>query len=284
MNSFYNIIKISPNPGSGDTITLGLLVYSNNQYKVRFSKVKEKVIRSLIGKDNSIIKYIIKQIEMKIEELNKRIKENDNNLFDVPILSSNYFNYLSNYSNNILQFSKAHLIDDKITEEKFLKLFKILISPETETIPIKSEVNNDFKNRIQTKLISKVEGKVHTNIKLTEKSIPSLYFNFQLDCVGKNGVITSAKSIDFNLGDKTLDILISHYFQIMVLLTHKYNVQNKKNNFYLIGDEPDILKSKEHEIWEQIQKHKMFNIVHSEEANIVANKIAETNAHLFLDE
>jgi len=104
-----------------------------------------------------------------------------------------------------------------------------------------------------------------------------------LDCIGKNGVITSAKSIDFSRNEQTIDKQISRYFQVSSLLAKYYQENRVESNLYIIGDEPNIINSKEHKIWEQIEKQKLIKIIHSEQSDIVANKIEEINAHQFLD-
>ena len=98
-----------------------------------------------------------------------------------------------------------------------------------------------------------------------------------------NGVITAAKSIDFNRNENTIDRNISHYFQISTLLAKNYCKDKFDNNFYLIVDEPEITNSKAHQIWTKLKKQKQFELIHSEEAEKVANKIDETKAHKFLD-
>ena len=98
-----------------------------------------------------------------------------------------------------------------------------------------------------------------------------------------NGVITAAKSIDFEKNEVTIDKNISHYFQISMLLAKNYCKDKSDNNFYLIADQPDLNNSPSHQIWEKLKKQEQFELINSDEVEKVAHKIFETKAQKFLD-
>jgi hypothetical protein len=284
MNSFYNILKIAKDPNSNDSISIGLIAFSNDRYFFQFSAKKMKMAKILLSDNSDIVEYFENQIVSKLSSLNKSIESAKSSLFSSEkLLTADYFNYLNRYCNNLIQFSKPYPLNIVIDYQDFNKLFTLLIGDDFKNTVKGAVHQQEFENRIKEKLLDAVKDKVHVYAKLTEKVIPSLYFSYELDCVGMNGVITAAKSIDFTKNEVTIDKNLSHYFQISTLLAKNYNKDKKDNNFYLIADEPNDVKSSEHHIWVQLKKQRQFEVVHSEEADLIAKKIEETNSGKFLD-
>jgi hypothetical protein len=284
MNSFYNILKIARDTSSNDSVSIGLLAFSNDKYYLQFSNKKMRIAKSLISDNSDIIDFFQNQMTSRIESLNTAIKSDGSKLFpEKNIYSASYFNYLNRYSNNLVQFSKPYSLSKELNQHDFEKLFHLLIGDDFQSSYQEAAKWQEFEYRVKNNLLDQVKDKVHIYAKLTEKVIPSLYFPYDLDCIGMNGVITAAKSIDFNRNEFTIDKNISHYFQISMLLAKNYSKDKFDNNFYLIADEPEIINSKAHQIWTKLKKQKQFELINSEEVEKVANKIYETKAHKFLD-
>ncbi len=65
-------------------------------------------------------------------------------------------------------------------------------------------MEKEFYYRINSNLIKRVEGKIHTNITLDSHITPATS-SFVLDCIGKNGtLIGGAKSLSFTQTKETL--------------------------------------------------------------------------------
>ncbi|ALO13878.1 hypothetical protein L21SP5_00198 [Salinivirga cyanobacteriivorans] len=173
---------------------------------------------------------------------------------------------------------------EKNNEATFNALFSLLVDSEVlqKEKHIKPDPKAQTNEIINKKLIERVKDKVHTNIRFTDKVIPSLYFNYEMECIGLNGVFTGAKSINFNQTEQTIQKEVSHYYALSTMLENQHGKYGKQNNFYLISDEPDGIGTKEHQFWVKLKKGKKFKLIHSEEADIVAQKIEETNARTFL--
>jgi hypothetical protein len=283
MNSFYSIIKIARGQTSHDSIAIGLIAFLDSRYEILFSDRKIKIARNLVGDDSDLIDFFETQLIRWIASLNKSINDSASLIFPGKTIDENYFDYLNRYSNNLIQFSKPITLGNPIDASGFKKLFSLLIDNEIKTHLEKQIDYEDFTERIRIKLIEEVKEKVHVYAKLTEKEIPSLYFPFEMDCIGMNGVITAAKSIDFNRTDVSIDHNLSHYFQVSSLLVRSYGKAKEDNNFFLIADEPSIVNSKEHQIWEKLKKQQQFILINSEESGLVTSKINETKAHKFLN-
>ena len=284
METFYSIIKLAPNPSGGDSLSNGLLLHDHSGFRLLFSENKKKAAKHLLYNNGGIVEFLTRQIEQKIQELNEELNHNEFKLINIPnLINSEYFSYLSNYCNGVLQFSKPTLIYDQMNSEKFNKLFEILI----DRLPV-DKIENDeierikFTQTIESKLISRIKDKVHTHLKLDNKAIESMYYQFEIDCIGLNGALVGAKSLQFSMSSHTLDTQISHYTNLITLLSLSRNLPLRNNNFFIIADEPD-LNSPEHNIWVSIQKQPTFKVINSEQSDSVAQIIEDTDATKFLD-
>ena len=284
MQTFYTIIKIAPNTMTDDCLSIGLLVCDGSKYWLQFSEDRKNASKRLMDENASAVDFIVKQISLHIQKLNKEIIKSNTELFPLnSLLNSEYFSYLNNYSNGLLRFSKPSFLNDVINEEKFLKLFALLIDKNIERGPrVKDIANESFYAAINKNLIKKVEKNIHTKVNINSATLPSMYFQYEMDCIGLNGAFVGAKSIPFNKSVLTLDKEISHYIALISLLSTTYNKDVKNNNFFLIADEPAVINSPEYNTWENIINNPLFKVVNSEHVNIIVEKVEQTKAKTFL--
>ena len=286
MQTFYTIIKIAPNTMTDDCLSIGLLVCDGSKYWLRFSEERKNASKRLIDENSDAVDFVVKQITSHIQNLNKEIIKSNSEFFHLnSLLDSTYFSYLNNYSNGLLRFSKPSFLNDVINKENFSKLYALLIDKNVEReTKIKDTKNEKFYASINNNLIKKVENRIHTKININSSTLSSMYFQYEMDCIGLNGAFVGAKSILFNKSALTLDKDISHYIALISLFSTNYNKDIKKNNFFLIADEPTVIDSPEHNTWENIIKNPLFKVVNSEQVNIIAEKVEQTNAKTFLVE
>jgi len=282
MKTYYIIIKVIPNSLVKDSISVGMVLSDDISFQIRFSENKVRIAKSLLGDNRKHLDFVIQQIEKTLLSVNNG---HGNGIFKFENkINASYFNYLNRYSNNIVQYEQPNYIKEENTITTFNNLFRLFIDNDIKNDETLVKADLELKNReiINTKLISRVKDKVHTNIKFSDKILPTLYFNYELDCIGLNGVFTGAKSINFNVSEVTLQKEISNYYAIASILENSYNKYGSSNNFYLISDEPSSIGSKEHQLWEKLRNGKKFNLIHTEEADLVAQKIEATGAAKFL--
>lgn len=283
METYYTIIKVVANPVVGDSISIGLLVNQGKNYMLKFSDDKKSLAKRLMGEHSSIVEFISKQVSSHITDLNKK-----RNLEIFPLttfINSDYIGYLNSYSNGVLQFSEPNYIDDVITPAKFNKLFSVLIDENHERHQsMKQKSNNQrFQRVINDHLITRVKNRIHTKLNITNSIIPSLFFDYEMDCIGRNGSLIGAKALDFNLTTETLDKKISHYMSLITLLENRFPAIKKgaKNHFYLIADEPST-GSEEHDIYQRIRSNPLFKVVSSNQVEEIAEKVEQSKAEKFL--
>jgi hypothetical protein len=183
-----------------------------------------------------------------------------------------------------LQFSEPAFLNDVITDHKFEKLFQLLIDKTHQKVKqeITDQTDFNFHAQINDKLIKRVETKVHTDLELTPEKLPGLYFNFNIDCVGKNGALIGAKAIPFHKKYETIDKELGHYFGLISILQTKYKQATNADTFYVIGNEPSDITSKEHRTWENIKNNPAITLLFSEESDKVAEEIEKRHATEFL--
>lgn len=139
------------------------------------------------------------------------------------------------------------------------------------------------KRIIEKKLINRVQNRVHTNYKFKPELFPSIYFSYEMDCIGLNGSLIGAKSLSFDKSIQSLDKDISHYFALISSLSSKYNKSLNDNEFYLISEEPKEIDSKEHKFWESVKLNKIIKVIDPEESGQVAELIIKENSSKFLE-
>jgi len=280
MHSYYVIIKIATNTTSGDSISVGLLAFNGKNFTIKFSDRKINAAMRLID-DNKLFGYFKKQIEERVKEENIKSSTNSNQLFNQKaFLSSDFFAHLKKSSNNLVQFSNPSLIKDIIGEKQFYKLFELFVDKFEEEMLLHKNKSELFNKNIETKLIHRIEPRVHTNITINAKMVPSIYFPFTFDCLGKNGAIVSVKAIDFNNQPQTIDKNLMRYQMLLPKLYDRYSKNN--NRAFIIADEPEIKKSEAYNIWEIINSNPDYEVKNSEEVEMVAEFIEESNAQKFL--
>lgn len=286
MKTYYSIVKIVPNPLVEDSISVGLILSDNERFFIKFSDSKIRIAKSLLGVNKKMIDFFIEQILRTLENDNQASRNLNMELFDKPkVFSAKYLNYLYNYNNNIIQYNKPQFIKEENNQNTFTNLFRLFIDKKLDNVQ-NFVIDNPWINTqdiISEKLIKRVEDKVHTNIKFSSKVIPNLYFNYEMDCIGLNGVFTGAKAINFNQSESTVHKEISDYYALATILENTHNRYGKKNNFFIISDEPTSIGSKEHKIWEKAKKLEKFLSIQSGEVETIAKKIEETKALKFLD-
>lgn len=287
MKSFYTLIKVRTNQLSGDSLTIGVVVFNEFKFKVQFSKQKISTAKSLVDIDSKFFDLIIKEIKQNLESSNKDFDSYKNGLLNVDYKFNDlYFDYVSRYSNGIIEFTTPKFIALKNTEKEFSKIFSMFVDKSIFTEDLNSEkkiIEENFHKRIKTNLIDRVEKKVHTNIKLDNDIIPTLINTFELDCVGKNGVLIGAKSISFNQSKDTIHKNLNTYISIIAHLSKKYHKGLDVNQFFLIADEPKV-NTDEYRLWNSIRKEDdIIKVKTSEESTSIAELILSKKASTFIE-
>lgn len=284
MKTYYTILKLSPNTIVGDSLSIGLLVCRGNRYWLKVSDHKKNIAKKLLGDKEKSVDFVIRQLSTYLKQLNQETQKSDLFKFE-SFITEDYINYLNIYANGILQFSKASVIDDDFDDLKFSKLYSLLIEKTMfETIEEVHPVqipDSALEQNVQNLLISKVRNKIHTEITIDNSILKSIYFNYQIDCIGLNGSFVGAKSMSLDHTVPTLEKNVSHYVTLIALLSQKYNKNLNHNKFFLIANEP-LYKTPAHKFWEEMKDVSTFKLISSDELEQVTETVEQTGATKFL--
>lgn len=283
MHSFYTIVSLSPNIATKDSVGVGLVLFDGIKFQYYFSDRKRKAAQRLISDSDLDLKGILNQIEGKCEELNKELIQNKLIYSAQKWMDASYFEYLDKYSNGLIQFSAPKALIVSNEPDEFEKLVKMLFKENlheyfTVAPPSRTQI------LVEEKLINRVSDKVHVNYKFTPSLFPSIHFKYELDCIGKNGFLVGAKSLEFTQSQQTLDLKMSHYYSLILMLASEHNKPIKENNFFLLAEEPENVSSAEHKLWASAQTNPLVKVLNPEESSKVADLIEDKLATKFLDE
>lgn len=283
MNSFYSIVSISPNSSNYERLSLGIIASNGKELFFLSSKRKKNLIDKLLTTDKAILDFVLKELETKIEHTNQINKAREKDLFQLgQLLDGEYFNYLKNYSNGLLHFSSPNYLASEVGSKEVIKLFQLYVDPfEVKTKKSPKVSDNQFRSRVKQNLTSKVKDRVHTNFSIDSTAVQTIGSPFQLDCVGKNGSLISAKALPFSSSIQTLSKEINTYISVMSHLSRKYS-NLTDDQFYLIADEPTQKSSDQFKYLKNLKKDKMLNIISSNDAEEVAFEIERKGAQTFL--
>lgn len=283
MKKFYSIVKLSPHVVTEDSVAIGIVFFDGNDFRTYFSQHKIKVAVKLNRSLSVNIKQITQDITLKCEQLNqnnsKDLLINEAQSYEQP----SYFHYLSRYANGLIQFSSPNAFVGEMNDRLFSKFILNLFNDDIELKEEKKiNVESKHKTIIEKNLIRLVENKIHTYYNFNPTTAEDIYFSLEMDCIGKNGALIGAKSLSFEKSRATIDTHLSHYFALIVTLSNRYDLNPRENSFYMISEEPKIVGSSTHKIWEVVKKHELIKMIHPEEAGLVANHILEKKATTFL--
>ena len=126
MRTHYSIISASIRPEIGERLAIGLLLLGKEEIFFQFSKDKINILKGLIKDDAyKFFKESLKQITNVVDtENNKKSMLFTESGFINSTFSKGYLEYLSRYSNNLLNFTTPRIIDLPATKELFISLFR----------------------------------------------------------------------------------------------------------------------------------------------------------------
>ncbi len=274
MNTFYSLVKIATNISTGDSLAIGLVFSDGRNCSYFFSDKKKKLASKLLKAElaDMDIDFFVNQIIANCTE--KQVFEQD------------YFTYLSNYCNGLLQFSAPNPVAAPFNEETLEFLVKMIFAESLSNQNNKAEDNQKakkaaFKQEIQNHLIKPLENKIHTHYKFEPTNLP-ITFSFELDCIGKNGSLIGAKAIDFDSENRTLDRHFSNYLAFISTLSNEYQIPVAQNSFFWIAQKPELTDKRKHQIWEIAHKHPLIKVIEPNQVQQIVKLVEQKQATHFL--
>lgn len=171
---------------------------NGEKFIYKYSSEKLLAIKGLLDNDRyNFIKQYLRSLEAEFNS--DKILNNINGvLFPIEVnkkYSESYINYLSNYSNNIIQFSAAKSISIDISFENYKRLFEryIFNYPKNNI----QQVELDVYKVVKVDLFPRIEKRVNLNFTVTSKDFENLFAPIEVDFIGINGTPLAGQTIDF---------------------------------------------------------------------------------------
>lgn len=216
-----------------------------------------------------IVKSYLRSIE---RDINNEKGQEEQLFFGQTLKSSwvneGYINYLSRYSNNIIQFSIPKVIDVELNDANFKRVFEKYIFKYGGEHDLISEV--DVYGRVQQELFPKIKDRVNLNRTLTSHDFGNLFTPIEIDFIGINGMPVAGQTID------------AHF----VSLTKAIELEgNQRGKYYVLGREPQhTTDQKNHQLWEHIRDSNFLDFVDVDEVGIVEEYIEKNDVRPFFAE
>lgn len=261
MKTFYSILSVVINPVSSEKISLGLLLSDGNTSFVGHSKNRLSLIRSVIDKESyTLVKQYLQSINAVINEID--INRNQRTIFGQEgknlIVNESYINYLSDYSRNVISFSKPVAIDLPVKQEIFDNLFVRFI--EEESIPdIRQESSIEL---VKSAFLPRVSGFFLTEQDITPKRFPALLLPVSIDMIGKNERHVIGQFLDL---ERNPNHIKSDFFDFRQLI----EVLSKSKNFLITSEPEKKTWPNQHHFWKEIRKIRNVECVEITEVEAV---------------
>ena len=137
MKPFLSIVKCTTNQFSDEFLAVGLIMVTKKGVYFDYSKEKIKLVPQLMVQETNSIEVFVTNILEKIKEEAKQANQeivSAETTKAQSVFTVDYFDYLSKYNNNLIQFTKPSTILDSFTEKDFQRYFDNFIIGKSQSI------------------------------------------------------------------------------------------------------------------------------------------------------
>lgn len=280
MQSYFTILSANIRPEIDEKVSLGLLLVSGKDVYFNYSKDKLNITKELMQEATfKYIKDVLKQVAAEVAD--KANIENKADMFEKgkvsvnPLFSLGYIEYLTKYSNGILNFSTPKIIERKADETLVKTLYKKYIDETNKGVVIAQP------NKIELArptFYPKVQSQFNIEKKFTSKEIPNLPISLKIDMMGQNELPTYAQFIDL----ESKPYHIAHNFGIITTLNQVFE---GKHVGFVISSEPNKKQYPEqHNEWQQLRITKIAKYVDVSEIDSIKEYADKHNVKPLVEE
>jgi hypothetical protein len=273
MKTFYSILSCPIRPVVDEQLSIALFLRTEERIFFRYSHDKLKIIKDLIpGGAYNLLKSSLRSIDDFFS------KKNSQNLTSPVLFKSDterflqpeYFNYLNNYSNNLLHFSKPKLLDLEVNDEIFDNLYFKLVFDADE---VKGK-KNLITEKVRFKVNPKIKDNVNLEVELTSTQIKNLVIPTPVWFIGKNEMEVTGEVIDFTKSAHHLENDIRDYLYLLQSL--KDTKTNKKyGKHFMVGNEPNKNNHTNYSIWTEVRNLSHISFIPPKETDQITSYIHE---------
>lgn len=243
MKTTYSILYSPINTLTQERLNLGMLMMDEaGKIFFRYSQEKLSAAKKLFNEDGYKLLYAY------MTAINRKLNGGSEIIDGRLEITEGYLDYLADYANNLLRFTKSHQIDVELTNSTFDKLYEKYIFKERQE-PVKQEVVSSIQ-KIKTKFIPRVKDRVDTDATLDADEFDFIMFNLKIDMIGKNDRPVLNQFVDFELSQQYIQKRITDYISIIKPFELK---ENQPGKFFIVGNEPSKKADpKRHLIWKHL--------------------------------
>ena len=278
MKTFFSVIYLTLNANLNEKVSVGLIMSNGDKTIINVSQPKLNILKNLITSSKFIFlknyfKNIISDVDLVTNEFELDLNEN----FSKKWINESYFNYLSRYSNNLVNFSIPKPIDLELNLESFNKLFdKYIFEIEKEVFLIKDK---DISDIVKYNLYEKIQDKVNLNVSITPNDFSELMIPVDINFIGKNGVIVSGQTIDFGKRHYNLENDLTKYISFTKAVDY-----SKKGKYFVIGQEPNKKESPQnHKTWKYVKQSHLVEYVDVSETDLIKEYIKSKGVNPYFE-
>jgi hypothetical protein len=263
MKTLYSIIYSALNVVGHERINFALLMLnSDGEVFYDFSSEKLKLARKLYSYES------FKLLTGQLESLQSKLVKQSAQLSHVKAFNSEYLDYLSRYSNNLVAFTKPTPIEIDFNQKNFNSLFERIIYKSNPTLQQDLITVAKGIALIKKDFSPKVKTRVNIDVELKADQYDYILFNTHIDMIGRNDKPVLNQFIEFeNDTPAKIEKNINSYLSLI----KPFEVHDGKvGKYFMVGDEPSKAKTQHHLIWEHLKdsnliKEDLLELVPSEE-------------------
>jgi hypothetical protein len=273
MKVFYSILYASIKPIANEQLSIGFFMSDSSKTFFHFSNEKINFSKKLLSA--SAFNMLKNYLEGLDREFNSKSNNGDDRIIPLD------FNYLSNYSNNIVSFSKPTPINIELSQNSFEKLFEKFVFRYEKRIREEKGKTNAF-SIVKKELYPKIENHVNLDKTLTQLDVPSLIIpKVKVNFIGRNERPVAGDAINFEAGTNALTNQISHF----ISLIKAFELEKKTGKYFVIGNEPSKIEFPEqHSTWEHFMDSKIVEFVPLNEMDKISEYMDIHNVQPFVKE
>jgi hypothetical protein len=280
MKTLYSILYMSLNTTLNERIGVGLIMSDGLEFSFKYSGEKLNALKNVIDKQKfNLIRSYLTAIESEVSCFGEaKTQLFENNKTSSVWLSESYIDYLSKYSNNIIQFSAPKIIEIEYSGENFKRVFeKYVFRFPTEAIFHSPEI--DIHQKVKEELFPKINKRVNIEKTLTSNDFENLFTPIEVDFIGVNGIPVAGQTFDFNKRHYYLENDVARF----VSLTKAIELEKSKGKYFVLGKEPEKEDYKNHSLWKQIRDTVFLEFVDIKDVDVIEHYLDANDVKPFFD-
>src|SRR5690606_34104994 len=147
-------------------------------------------------------------------------------------VTESYINYLSRYSNNLIQFSEPKFIDIDFNPDNFKRLFEKYVytyGQEAGTVQIEP-----IFEKVKSQLYPRIDTRVNLDMSLNATHFENLFAPIEVNFIGINETPVAGQAIDFGKKHYNLENDIARFVSLTKAIELKDRI---KGQYFVLGRE-----------------------------------------------